>query len=123
MFPTFSRSIDKRRVSRGRIHVTARYLSAHLALEGVVTDVSAEGLFFASDFLDARGEMARLSVFLPARPEPLELRGEVRWVNDAPLGSGMGIRLVDVSLEDRILLASLPALLEGSQGSARTGYA
>ena len=117
MYPTFSRSSDKRRVHRGRVRVMARYVSSSLTLEGTVTDVSAEGLFFSSEFLDAQGETACLSVYLPSRPEPLELRGEVRWVNDATMGAGMGIRLIDVSLEDRILLATLPSLLETRPGA------
>lgn len=117
MYPTFSRSTDQRRVSRGRVRVTARYVSSALTLEGAVTDVSAEGLFFASEFLDAQGETAKVWLHLPTRAEPLELRGEVRWVNDAPLGAGMGIRLLDVSVEDRVLLASLPALLAATSGA------
>lgn len=123
MYPTFSRSSDKRRVHRGRVRVTAKYVSSNLTLEGAVTDVSAEGLFFSSEYLDAQGELARLSVFLPTRSEPLELRGEVRWVNDAPMGAGMGIRLIDVSVEERILLATLPSLLDspGLADSAARG--
>jgi len=37
----------------------------------------------------------------------LELRGEVRWVNDSPDSGGMGIRFIDVSMEDRMVLSSL----------------
>jgi hypothetical protein len=33
----------------------------------------------------------------------------VRWVNDRPQGGGMGIKLMDVSLEHRVLLQSLAA--------------
>lgn len=120
MYPTFSRSTNKRRVNRGSVRVTARYVSPTLTLEGLVTDVSAEGLFFASEYLDGLGEMIRLSVFLPTRVEPLELRGEVRWVNDSPMGSGMGIRLVDVSLSDRVLLAGLPYVLAPGDQASRT---
>lgn len=119
MYPTFSRSADKRRVSRGRVSVTARYVSSNLTLEGSVTDVSAEGLFFSSEYLDSQGEMARLWVYLPTQAEPLELRGEVRWVNDSPMGAGMGIRLMDVSLAERVLLASLPNLPEATNVSAK----
>ena len=119
MYPTFSRSTDKRRVSRGRVSVTATYVSSNLTLEGSVTDVSAEGLFFSSEYLDSQGELARLRVYLPSQTEPLELRGEVRWVNDSPMGAGMGIRLLDVSLEERVLLASLPGILDGTQATSK----
>lgn len=102
-----NRYADKRRAVRARVQLAARYVSASLTLEGHVTDVSADGLFFASDFLDDEGEIARIWVVVPSRPEPLELRGEVRWVSDAPTGAGMGVRFVDVNLEDRLLLSSL----------------
>ena len=123
MYPSFSRSTNKRRVNRGLVQVTARYVSSHLTLEGRVTDVSAEGLFFASEYLDGLGEMTRLSVVLPMRAEPLELRGEVRWVNDSAMGSGMGIRLVDVSLADRVLLAGLPSILALADSGRAVGNA
>jgi len=120
MYPSFSRYPSQRRVNRGAVRVIARYVSATLTLEGVVTDVSAEGLFFASEYLDGLGEMIRLTVDLPSRAQPLELKGEVRWVNDSSMGSGMGIRLVDVSLADRVLLAGLPYLLSDADQSDRT---
>jgi hypothetical protein len=120
MYPSFSRSTSQRRVNRGAVRVTARYVSSTLTLEGVVTDVSAEGLFFASEYLDGLGEMIRLTVDLPSRSQPLELRGEVRWVNDSSMGSGMGIRLIDVSLADRVLLAGLPYLLSAGDQTAQS---
>jgi hypothetical protein len=107
MFSTFSRGTDKRHTIRSRVCLAARYTSANLTLDGEITDVSADGVFFRSEFLDDRGELARLSIQLPTRPGPLELRGEVRWVSDAPAGGGMGLRLIDVSLEDRKTLANV----------------
>ena len=82
-------------------------MSESLVVEGVVTDVSADGLFFCSDYLDATGESVRVWLDIPWRNRPLELRGEVRWVSDAPNTGGMGIRFLDVSLEDRMVLSSL----------------
>ena len=81
--------------------------SESLVVDGVVTDVSADGLFFCSDYLDNTGESARLWLDIPWRNRPLELRGEVRWVSDTPKTGGMGIRFLDVSLEDRMVLSSL----------------
>jgi hypothetical protein len=111
-----NRYADQRRAPRARVHLTARYVSPNLNLEGHVTDVSPDGLFFCSDFLDDQGETAHLLVDLPSRPEPLELRGEVRWVRDMPDAGGMGIRLLDVTLEIRALLRSL-----GTERAARAG--
>lgn len=112
MNPTATRPAnprDQRRQSRTRVHLPARYASPNLSLEGHVTDVSPDGLFFCSDYLDDQGEPVRVWVEVPSRAEPLELRGEVRWVNDTPDAGGMGLRLIDVSLEDRRILSSLMA--------------
>ena len=114
MDPTSTRPVnryDQRRSSRVRVHFAARYASPNLNLEGHVTDVSPDGLFFCSDYLDDQGEVARVWVDVPDRAAPLELRGEVRWVNDAPHAGGMGIKLIDVSLEDRALLSALAAAM------------
>jgi len=127
MEPTSTRPVnryDQRRFSRVRVHFSARYASPNLNLEGHVTDVSPDGLFFCSDYLDDQGEVARVWVDLPDRATPLELRGEVRWVNDSPHAGGMGIRFIDLSLEDRALLTSLGArVAEGRAALASTGNA
>jgi hypothetical protein len=102
-----TRKLEQRRSTRTRVRLSARYVSSNLSMQGHVTDVSAEGLFFCSDFLDDQGEAAQVWVDVPTRQVPLALRGEVRWVNDAPHAGGMGIKLVGVSAEDRVLLAQL----------------
>ena len=86
MHPTtrVNRYADQRRASRTRVHFPARYVSSNLNLEGHVTDLSPDGLFFCSDFLDDQGETAQVQVMVPARNEPITLRGEVRWVKDPP---------------------------------------
>jgi len=96
--------------------VPARYVSEHLTIDGVVTDVSPDGVFFCSDYLDAMGESVRISLEIPWRHQPLHLRGEVRWVSEAPRTGGMGIRFVDVSFEDRVILSSLNVAGLGSPG-------
>jgi hypothetical protein len=117
MQPYFDRSKDARRSPRARVRIVGKYVSDHLVVDGVVTDVSADGLFFCSDYLDAAGESARVSLEIPWRNRPLELRGEVRWVNDTPSTGGMGIRFIDVSLEDRMVLSSL-GLYEMTDGAS-----
>jgi len=117
MQPYLEKKKELRRSARARVRISGRYVSDSLVVDGVITDVSADGLFFCSDYLDNTGESARLSLDIPWRKEPLELRGEVRWVNDAPNTGGMGIRFIDVSLEDRMVLSSL-GLYEWAEGSA-----
>ena len=102
-----------------KVEIAARYVSESLVVEGVVTDVSADGLFFCSDYLDGAGETVRVWLDIPWRSNPLELRGEVRWVNETPDVGGMGIEFLDPSLEDRIVLSSLglSALSTGASAS------
>ena len=114
-YPESSREL--RRSVRTKVQIAAKYVSDSLVVEGVVTDVSADGLFFCSDYLDNTGETARVWLDIPWRNRPLELRGEVRWVNDTPNVGGMGIRFIDVSLEDRMVLSSL-----GLSALARDAY-
>jgi hypothetical protein len=121
MQPYLERPKDLRRSARSKVRIAGKYVSDSLVVDGVVTDVSADGLFFCSDFLDNTGEVARVWLDIPWRNRPLELRGEVRWVNDTPNTGGMGIRFIDVSLEDRMVLSSL-GLYELGEG-ASTGEA
>jgi hypothetical protein len=102
-----AKSPDLRRSARVKVQVPARYVSEYLTIEGTVTDLSPDGVFFCSDYLDSTGEPVRISIDVPWRDRPLHLRGEVRWVSENPRIGGMGIRFMDVSLEDRVVLSSL----------------
>ncbi|HEX7501102.1 MAG TPA: PilZ domain-containing protein [Polyangia bacterium] len=116
MLPYPEKPRELRRSARMKVEIAAKYVSDSLVVESVVTDVSADGLFFCSDYLDGTGETVRVWLDIPWRNRPLELRGEVRWVNDTPNVGGMGIKFIDVSLEDRMVLSSLglSALASGS---------
>lgn len=114
---------DKRRANRARVRFMARYQSATMNLEGHVTDLSADGLFFTSDFLDDLGEVARVWVQLPSRPDFIELRGEVRWVNDASHGGGMGLRLIDLGPAEREALSTLTDQVPDPVGRSPSGNA
>ena len=80
---------EMRRAVRMRVQVAARYVSERLTIDGVVTDLSPDGVFFCSDYLDATGESVRVSINVPWRADPIHLRGEVRWVSEAPRTGGM----------------------------------
>jgi hypothetical protein len=124
MHPSSEKQKESRRSARSRVRISGRYVSDSLVVDGVVTDVSADGLFFCSDYLDNTGESARLWLDIPWRSRPLELRGEVRWVSDAPNTGGMGIKFIDVSLEDRMVLSSLGLYeMADAAGATPTGEA
>ena len=105
-------------MARIKLRVATQYVSEHLTIDGVVTDLSPDGVFFCSDYLDATGEAVRVLIDVPWLSHPLQLRGEVRWVSEASLIGGMGIRFMDVSFEDRVVLSSLglAGLVEEGQG-------
>jgi hypothetical protein len=107
---------EMRRAVRMRVELPARYVSERLTIDGVVTDLSPDGVFFCSDYLDSAGEPVRVSIDVPWRSQPIHLRGEVRWVSETPRTGGMGIRFMDVSFEDRVVLSSL-----GLAGQTETG--
>ncbi len=111
---------DLRRTARVKVQVPARYVSEHLTIEGTVTDLSPDGVFFCSDYLDAKGEPVRISIEVPWRDRPLHLRGEVRWVSESPRTGVMGIRFMDVSFEDRVVLSSLGVAGLGAEGMNAT---
>ena len=124
MLPYPEKPRELRRSARMKVEIAAKYVSDSLVVEGVVTDVSADGLFFGSDYLDGKGETVRVWLDIPWRNRPLELRGEVRWVNDTPNVGGMGIKFIDVSLEDRMVLSSLGlSALAGGAYSTPSGEA
>jgi hypothetical protein len=60
----------------------------------------------------------RVSIDVPWRSDPIHLRGEVRWVSEASRTGGMGIRFVDVSSEDRIVLSSLGLAWQADDGQS-----
>ena len=111
-------SLEMRRAVRMKVQVAARYVSERLSIDGVVTDLSPDGVFFSSDYLDSTGEPVRISIDVPWLSQPLQLQGQVRWVSETPRTAGMGIQFQDVSLEDRVVLSSLglAGLAEAEQG-------
>ena len=121
MLPYAERPRGLRRSARMKVEIAARYVSESLVVEGVDRDVGADGLFFCSDYLDGAGEIVRVWLDIPWRSHPLELRGEVRWVSETPDTGGMGIKLIDLSLEDRIVLSSLGLSALSADASASPG--
>jgi hypothetical protein len=107
---------EMRRAVRMRVQLPVRYVSERLTIEGLVTDLSPDGAFFCSDYLDPTGEPVRISIDIPWRSQPLQLRGQVRWVNEAARTGGMGIQFMDVTFEDRVVLSSLGLAWQAEAG-------
>ena len=50
----------------------------------ICKNVSAEGLCFTSKRELKRGDFLHLEIYLPARKEPIQMKGEVRWSQQLP---------------------------------------
>jgi hypothetical protein len=63
-------------------------------------------MFFESAFLDESREEISIEIDLPDTDQPLVLVGQVRWVDDGGVHSGMGIRFTNVAPHERLRLAN-----------------
>jgi hypothetical protein len=61
-------------------------------LLGWVANLSRNGLFLRSEFLDAAGTDVSISFELPGEAQPVALRGQVVRVHDGALCPGMAVR-------------------------------
>jgi hypothetical protein len=98
--------VEKRRAHRVRVNLPARYRSKSVSLDGQVCNLSCDGLFLRSEFLDDMGTTVDVDLDLPGTSGPLKLQGEVVRTDASPLACGMGIRFRDVRLPVRLLLAN-----------------
>jgi hypothetical protein len=99
-------SYEQRRAPRVPVDLPARYRSGNVSLDGRVTNLSQDGMFFVSPFLDDSHGEVYLEVDLPDSDVPLNLSGEVAWVDDGPLHGGMGIRFINVAIKQKLQLAN-----------------
>ncbi len=63
---------------------------------GWVANLSRNGMFLRSEFLDEAGAEVNVSFALPDEAQPVALRGKVVRVNDGALCPGMAIRFTQV---------------------------
>ncbi len=97
---------EKRRSRRVRVNIRAAYRSETVTLYGQVGDLSRNGVFLRSDYLDGKGSVVELEILLPGNEIPLTLRGEVVWLDLRPGCSGMGIQFKNVHETARRALAN-----------------
>ena len=79
--------------------------SDHNFYTGLTQNISAGGLFIATNAIRRIGDRITLKFFLPGSPEPLAVETEVRWIrensalNRVDGATGMGVRFVNLSPE------------------------
>ena len=107
---------DRRREARAPIELKVEYKRLNTFFYDYTKNISKGGTFIKTDKPLGIGTIFLFKLMLPARPEPLALRGEVRWIvkegeplpPQAPPGHepGMGIRFVYDSADQRRNLES-----------------
>ena len=87
---------ERRAASRLQVNLPARYRSEAISVVGWVANLSRDGLFLRSEFLDEAGAAVNVSFELPGEEDPVALRGMVVRVHDGTLCPGMAIRFTEV---------------------------
>ncbi len=77
---------------------------------GLTENISEGGLFVATHRYKPLGTLVTLSFKVPNRPDPITVKGEVRWLRPAnghnEVHPGMGIQFVDIGPEEQAAIRS-----------------
>jgi uncharacterized protein (TIGR02266 family) len=115
---------ERREWKRVLVDIEVDYGNADNYLFAYIRDISATGIFIRTNSPEKPGTHLNLR-FTPRGGAPLELEGEVIWVNPYRPGHsdnlhpGMGIRFLDLNSDQRGQLAHLIktfAYLDGDDG-------
>lgn len=87
---------ERRGEHRIQVNLPARYRSRDTSLVGWVANVSRDGMFLRSQYVDERGAGVEVSFALPGDRRPLAVTGEVVRVQESSLCPGMAIRFVEI---------------------------
>lgn len=96
---------ERRGAHRIQVNLPARYRSEGTSLVGWVANVSRNGLFLRSQYVDGRGAAVEVSFALPGDREPMAVMGKVVRVHESSLCPGMAIRFVEIPAPARRRLA------------------
>jgi type IV pilus assembly protein PilZ len=103
--------IERRQYERYEASISVDYSSGETFLFSYIQNISEMGIFIRSDDPFPIGTVLQLR-FVPDGQEPLEMSGEVTWINPyRPFGDnlnpGMGVRFRELSSELRERIVSL----------------
>ena len=104
-------SADRRSHERFDASIQVDYASGDTFLFSYITNISEMGIFIRSDTPAPRGTVLTLRFATPTGP-PLEIEGEVTWVNPLRadgenLNPGMGVRFRELTAETREAVVEL----------------
>jgi uncharacterized protein (TIGR02266 family) len=87
---------ERRGAHRIQVNLPARYRSEATNLVGWVANVSRNGIFLRSQYVDNRGAEVDVSFALPGDRQPVAATGKVVRVHESSLCPGMAIRFVEI---------------------------
>lgn len=87
---------ERRGAHRIQVNLPARYRSHGTTLVGWVANVSGNGMFLRSQYVDQRGAEVEVSFALPGDRQPVAVTGTVVRVHESSLSPGMAIRFVAI---------------------------
>lgn len=87
---------ERRGAHRIQVNLAARHGSEGTTLVGWVANVSRNGMFLRSQYVDERGAEVQVSFALPGDRQPVAVTGTVVRVHESSLCPGMAIRFVEV---------------------------
>ena len=94
--------MDKRESVRVPVRVQALCRSRGEVIDGLVENLSRNGMFLRAPKLIAEGSSAEIELDLPGEP-PLHLTAEVVRVEEDPQRAGMGLRILTDGQDGRPL--------------------
>ncbi len=95
---------ERRATPRHELTVEVTFESQHNFYTGLSQDLSAGGLFVATDMLCPVGECIRVHFTLPGSAEVMDAITEVRWVRSTDMNgteSGMGLQFLQMSTKTK----------------------
>jgi uncharacterized protein (TIGR02266 family) len=102
---------ERRQWQRVLVDLEVDYGNQENYLFAYITDISATGIFVRTNTPEAPGTRLNVRFTPDGKSAPLELEGEVIWINPFRPGHsdnlhpGMGIRFIDLADDDRHRLA------------------
>lgn len=106
--PDPDEGVGRRRHERLAANIDVDLNSEHNFYTGLSRNISEGGLFVATSAVLPRGTEIEVAFTLSPDPEPIKVKGRVRWIRDydafSEMPPGMGIEFVGISpeLRDRI---------------------
>ncbi len=104
---------ERRRAIRVLLNLEVDYTSGDAFLFAYITDMSSNGIFIHTNTPEKRGTELSLKFTMPGETTPMEVEGEVMWVNTyrpgdfTNLNPGMGVLLNDLKSGQQQQIRSL----------------